>query len=562
MRVWWTALLVACAAGDTDAQKDTDVVVDTDRVVETDAPVPDDANWHRDVRPIAEIACAGCHQQEGIGPFVMELDGPAWASGAPGWAPGAVAAVQAGSMPPWHASDDCHPIEGSRALGERDLAIWTAWKDNGYAVGNTADYQPRVQPVPPSLGAPDLVLQGEAPYTASRVVPDDYHCLPLGDPFEADTLIKAIQVRPDQAALVHHAILYLVNPDKVEEVATLDEAEPGPGYTCFGGPLRSDAGISGSTYQNLHTWVPGNVPEVLPDGDARRIVAGAQLVMQVHYNTLSVPAGQTPPADATDAALWRYEGKVLGIIQTVPLANYGIVIEPGDPASTHTTTFAFGTPALITGMMPHMHYLGRSLQVNAISGGGTRKCMVDVPDWDFNWQQSYAFPVVQPFVLGARDTVELTCTYDNSAANQPVVNGTQLEPRQVTWGEGTLDEMCLAYANVRFSGAAGGIEGCGPFQSCFTICPEGDGECLATCLAGSINDCTVCGLLELGSCAVASCSSEGVALFACLDDCPDGQLDCLIGDCRVQTESYLACQDPHVRDGDCNAYLDTCDISF
>ena len=48
----------------------------------------------------------------------------------------------------------------------------------------------------------------------------------------------------------------------------------------------------------------------------------------------------------------------------------------------------------------------------------------------------------------AGDTVRLSCTYDNSAASQPVVNGVPLVPTDLVWGEKTTDEMCLNYFYV------------------------------------------------------------------------------------------------------------------
>jgi hypothetical protein len=87
---------------------------------------------------------------------------------------------------------------------------------------------------------------------------------------------------------------------------------------------------------------------------------------------------------------------------------------------------------------PHMHTLGKRVTVS-VSG----KLVVELPKWDFHWQQTYGLK--DPLVLKASDLMQLTCEYDNSAANQPVIDGVQQPPKDVAWGEGTADEMCLNY---------------------------------------------------------------------------------------------------------------------
>jgi hypothetical protein len=50
----------------------------------------------------------------------------------------------------------------------------------------------------------------------------------------------------------------------------------------------------------------------------------------------------------------------------------------------------------------------------------------------------------------ASDSVHIECDYDNTADNQPVINGMRTPVRTVTFGEKTLNEMCLHYLWLRF----------------------------------------------------------------------------------------------------------------
>ncbi len=87
------------------------------------------------------------------------------------------------------------------------------------------------------------------------------------------------------------------------------------------------------------------------------------------------------------------------------------------------------------GVFPHMHTRGRSLRVEVDHAGQTQ-CLTDVPRWDFNWQQGYFYDG-PPRIAGGGDMLRITCTHDTSAEGQPI-----------TWGEGTDDEMCLAFLYV------------------------------------------------------------------------------------------------------------------
>lgn len=531
-----------------------------------DGPRDDaDATWHRDVRPIVEQRCTGCHAPGGIGPFSLEDDPSGWSDGPPAWAPAIAASVAAGSMPPWHAADDCHPIPHADVLPPADLATFDTWAKGGFVEGDPADFVARPAREVPGVddaGPADAELRADAPYVASTSTPDDYHCLPLGEPFETDRLLRGIAVRPDRTELVHHAIVYRIAPGEAAQVDALDAATPEPGYPCFGGALPGDGGIEDDLTENLHTWVPGGGGEWLPETHARALPAGSRLVMQVHYNVLGVPDGQDPAPDHTAVALWFHDDdtQVRNLVETVGLGVFDLDIAPGDPESVQRATYDFGLRARVVGMMPHMHYLGRSLTVEAIGDDGDRRCVVDVPAWDFAWQRTYRFDLEDPFVLRMDDAVEVTCVYDNSAANQPVIDGQQLEPTRVTWGEGTLDEMCLAYALLEVP--YGGESGCRAFEACHEDCPLGDGDCLVDRYERSLDACGLCAASGVLACAAEACGLPFATATACVASCPDGLIDCLLDTCRDDFAAYLGCQDAQVRDGTCNPHLEECGVAF
>ena len=93
-----------------------------------------------------------------------------------------------------------------------------------------------------------------------------------------------------------------------------------------------------------------------------------------------------------------------------------------------------------------MHLRGRDIRVELDPGTPRQRMLLHIPAWDFHWQDVYY--LVHPIHIGPGDTIRVRCSFDNSAAAQPVVDGKPLRPRYVLWGEGTTDEMCLGMLSV------------------------------------------------------------------------------------------------------------------
>ena len=107
-----------------------------------------------------------------------------------------------------------------------------------------------------------------------------------------------------------------------------------------------------------------------------------------------------------------------------------------------------GSQVVIHGLAPHMHLHGQSIKVSMTPTNGAPQTLIDIPAWDFHWQQFYFFEQAIPLARYA--SIELSCTFDNRAASQPRINGQPTEPKTLTWGEGTLEEMCLNFFYISF----------------------------------------------------------------------------------------------------------------
>lgn len=385
---------------------------------ETVAPEPtgDDVTWYRDVLPVAQDKCLGCHNDEAP-TFSMQRFSDELSLRAPLIAD----FVTRGVMPPWKPSAECNEYRDERRLSDEEMAIFSAWVDGGALEGDPSDAPP-----PPEADASlewiDRTLEMEASYLpdVGGSDPNDLHCFVLDPELTEDVLLVGFDIRPGEARVVHHVLLYVADS---AEADAKDASDPAQGYSCFGGPGAASAKV-------IAGWVPGMPPNAYPTGTGVPLPVGSRLIMQIHYN--GAQAGPLPDRTQVDLQLAR---TVLpNEAQIVSIANSDFAIPP------HTDGFAsekrLSVPAngTILAAAPHMHVLGRRAQITIERADGSSECLVDIPDWDFDWQQFYF--LAEGADVGPGDEVSLTCTWDN------VLDST------VTWGEGTEDEMCVAYFYV------------------------------------------------------------------------------------------------------------------
>jgi hypothetical protein len=94
----------------------------------------------------------------------------------------------------------------------------------------------------------------------------------------------------------------------------------------------------------------------------------------------------------------------------------------------------------MVGVVPHMHLLGKSMTVTATLPDKSVKTLIDIRNWNYNWQDEYYYE--RPFKLPAGTRLDVTAVFDNSADNP---SNPSSPPRRVTWGDGTKDEMLFCF---------------------------------------------------------------------------------------------------------------------
>jgi hypothetical protein len=355
---------------------------------------------------------------------------------------------------------------------------------------SSATTRPATVPVthPVALGKPRPLRPGESRLTLRMPEPyqptaphgignDDYRCFLLDPHLTRDRFLTGTFVKPDNRNVVHHVILFRVDPDQVAAAEQLDARDPGEGWTCFG-----DSGLPNSSDLDaapwLGAWAPGARESVDAPGYGVPLAAGSRIVMQVHYNLLGGPG---PDRSATMLRLAR-PGAHLTPLETMLLpAPVELPCRPGhrgNPLCNRTASIAdvvhrFGSvgqtdnwlnvlcgeqrdtevttctrtitqPTTIHAVAGHMHLLGRSIKIQVDPGTPRARTILDIPVWDFDNQAAKPIP---PVTLQPGETVKVTCRHVQWLRDQLPAFAGQPD-RYVVWGEGTTDEMCLGILTV------------------------------------------------------------------------------------------------------------------
>jgi hypothetical protein len=281
-----------------------------------------------------------------------------------------------------------------------------------------------------------------------QLKPDDYRCFVVDWTEESTRYITGMNMVPGNPAIVHHVIAFHVPPSLVDPAIEKEESEDGPGYTCFGAPGINDSSLGQpGGVQWLGSWAPGGQGVNFPEGTGIIVQPDSKVILQVHYNTYE---GETQTDRST--VQFSVEDSVDTVAHYLPWTNPSWVFSPSlmsIPAGDAEVVHSFGMDlASVAGMSfriysanLHMHMLGSRARTWIRRSDGD-DCLLEIPRWDFNWQ--HEFLLEEPKLLAAGDELWLECEWDNSADNQPVIQGEQIEPRDVGWGDGTTDEMCLA----------------------------------------------------------------------------------------------------------------------
>ncbi len=336
-------------------------------------------------------------------------------------------------MPPWKEQQEFGEFLGDRRISDDQISLLARWKEQGCLEGD-----PAMTPIPPQftqgwqLGTPDMIVKMPEAYELAADGRDVYRCFVIPLTVPAGKYIRAVEFRPENRRIVHHAVLTSVRPEEVEKKLAAEPAGAGPGFAS--GLAAPGERLPGP----LGIWVPGKDPLPLPDGYAMRWNDTSCLVAQLHLH----PSGK-PEREQSSVGLYFTDQRPRGQLRPVLLFNKEVHIAAGDGQYKLTQSLTLPRSVEVIGLFPHMHLLGRGVTTVATLPDGTIRPLLSIGDWDFNWQGYYQYAA--PMRLPAGTRLDAQWTFDNSAANPANPSS---PPKPVKFGEQTTDEMGAVILDV------------------------------------------------------------------------------------------------------------------
>ncbi|MEM6703533.1 MAG: tetratricopeptide repeat protein [Acidobacteriota bacterium] len=364
-----------------------------------------------DIRPIVERRCASCHFSGGPAGFALleprhfrprrrQVEN----------------ALRSGEMPPWLPRGSSPDFVGDRRLEPGELDALIDWLEAGTPGIESEESTPAKAPESSwQLGPPDLVIR-----TETVVVPaagnDVFRNLvsPVTG-LEAPTWVRAIEIRPSSPEVVHHVVLTV---DETPSSRRLDAADPQPGFS--GMETASNARSPGGSFVG---WTPGKSADPGRAEVAWRLAPHADFVALLHL----LPSG-TERSVGLEIGVHFAEEPPTKQPVALRLGSMSLEIREGVEEAVVRDRFELPVTARLTSVYPHAHYLARRLEAWALLPTGERMALLEIPAWDFHWQDQYR--LAAPVTLPAGTTLEMRYSY--SAATPP---------RTVRFGPSSFDEM-------------------------------------------------------------------------------------------------------------------------
>ena len=380
--------------------------------------------FNKDIAPIVFNHCSGCHRAGESAPFhLLGYDDVRKR------ARQVVEVTQRRYMPPWLPDPTRVHFVGERRLSDEQLGLLRQWAEEGTPEGVAKDlpslpqWSERWQ-----LGEPDLVVKPAVAFSLPAEGGDVYRNLIVPVPVSARRFVRAMEFRPNSRA-VHHAFLRF---DKTGQVRALDGRDGQPGFPGIHTPKSAESPIT------FASWQPGKTPRFYSDDLAWAMETNTDLVLQLHMQ----PVGKSETI-APEVAFYFTDRPGTALAFKLPLNSYTIEIPAGASNRVVADSFVLPVAVEVRAVLPHAHYLAREMTGYADLPDGSRRWLMAIRDWDFNWQGDYQFTT--PIQLPKGTKLVMEYTYDNSAGNPRNPNN---PPQMVRYGMQSSDEMAELWLQV------------------------------------------------------------------------------------------------------------------
>ena len=386
-------------------------------------------SYSRDVAPILADNCATCHREGGIAPFSMDSHAMVQ-----GWSPMIREVLMTKRMPPGQIDPHVGKFSNDYVLAVEEQQKIVQWIEAG--AQKDGDIDPLAELTWPAtkwaLGEPDLIVK-VPPQSIPATGILDYITVEVPIELDRDRWVRASQYIPGDRTVLHHTLNDLVPPG----------ATGRRGFLGGGDPNQA----------NITAYIPGAEPAIEPPNTGGLLQAGSTLRLQLHYTTTGKET-----VDASEIGVWFYPDDEIPTErmsgQCACIFPMGWTnITPFDPNFELRQSVTLKEDAYMQSFLPHMHFRGKSMRFNAHYPDGTEQELINIANYNYNWQISYKLE--EPILMPAGTRIEAIGHYDNSTQNKANPDPS----RSVPWGDQSWDEMffgAMSWKNVDQSRSGGG----------------------------------------------------------------------------------------------------------
>jgi len=391
--------------------------------------------FYKDVLPLFQAHCQTCHRPGQAGPFSLMTYKQAIR-----WSELCIEEVHAKRMPPWKPAPN-PLLAGERIVPAGLVKVLEQWVAQGMPEGDPKDAPAAVKFNDNwALGEPDLILEVPSDVVIAAKGTDLFRVLVFPTNLTEDKDVVAVEVRPGNPRVVHHTVNLIDRTGaarnlQVKAMASAKDDDPdrGPGY-----PVKMGFGFLPDRAGILGGWAPGMLPKKLPDGVALHLPKASDICIQIHYHRTG-----KEETDRTKVGLYFAKKPATERFTSLPVAGLFWSIPAGQKEYVVDRSWRTIEDVTAYRLIPHMHLLGKDIELFATLPGEKERSLIRIPVWDYNWQEQY--DLKEPLKLPKGTVLRVRATFDNSAENP---NNPSSPPKVVRLGEQTTDEMCFVFLGI------------------------------------------------------------------------------------------------------------------
>jgi len=387
--------------------------------------------YHEHIEPIIITHCIRCHQPNNVAPFsLLTYEDVAPRAKFIGHV------TKTKYMPPFKADARFQHYKNENMLSSEEIQLIQDWVVGGMGKGkkhskvirdlHAESQAEKAFPEKNDSKTESLPIGMQHRFILPEKGKEEFRFfhIPLNN--KEEKYIQSIRFIPGNKKLVHHSRVMTDTSGSTAGIDGLSENDTAI-YKFQTKPLADPF---------LFGWVPGNDQIVFPEGTGKKLFPGTDFIFNMHYSPSPIIVSDSSSIRIQFADKPAEREVITLTMKEDQISNLPFLIRANTSPTFYMRSAQIEEDISLISIMPHMHLLGKRFKAFAVSPAGDVIPLVNIPDWDFNWQMTYTFKNYIHVPKGS--VIYAEAQYDNTQQNPR--NPTR-PPKDVGYGWGTKDEM-------------------------------------------------------------------------------------------------------------------------